>query len=64
MESEQTVHNDMVDFLTRKHTELTDVSNTWEDKYTDDLEKKTKEYDSLISNQERDVLLLNGLSER
>ena len=64
MESEQTVHNDMVDFLTRKHVELTNLSNEWEDKYTNDLESKDKELERLTSNQARDREILDGLQER
>ena len=64
MESEQTVHNDMVDFLTRKHVELTKLSNEWEDKYTNDVESKDKELERLTSNQARDREILDGLQER
>jgi IQ domain-containing protein G len=64
MEGEQTVHNDMVDFLSRKHVELNALSLEWEEKYANDLELKTKEFEKLTSNRERDQEILKGLQER
>ena len=47
--------NDMVDFLNRKHIELTTLSNEWEEKLNDETEAKDKELEKLTSQRERDA---------
>ena len=45
----------MVDFLNRKHIELTTLSNEWEEKLNDETEAKDKELEKLTSQRERDA---------